>query len=128
MTKPSKRRYVIEFGAALLAYAVAVLITVPIIQANPDAAWRVPVALIPLVPSTLALVAVLRFVRSLDEFQQRIQLEGLAFAFLDTMLITLAYGFLENVGLPRPSFIWVAPLMIVLWGFGVGIAAWRYRA
>jgi hypothetical protein len=52
----------------------------------------------------------------------------LAFAFLDTMLITLAYGFLENVGLPRPSFIWVAPLMIVLWGCGVGIAAWRYRA
>jgi hypothetical protein len=41
-------------------------------------------------------------------------------------LLTFAYGLLENVDLPRPSFVWILPFMTVLWFIGQAVARRRY--
>lgn len=108
-------------------YVIVVLITLPILRANPTAEWRYLVALLPLVPVGLALLAVIRHVRRLDEFQQRIQLEAIAFAFVDTLLMAFAYGFLEIAGFPQIGMLWVLPYGIFAWVLGQWIANRRYR-
>ncbi|HOA25767.1 MAG: hypothetical protein WBH90_11325 [Aggregatilineales bacterium] len=121
------RRYVIHFGSAMAAYAVVLTISILLIQAYEDAWWRYFVAVAPVVPIIFAVMAVVRRVRTLDELQQRIQLEALAFAFCATAIVTFTYGFLELVGLPHLDWLWVFPLMCSLWAVGLGIASWRYR-
>src|SRR5690606_31140639 len=121
------RRYVIHFGSAMAAYAVVLTISILLIQAYEDAWWRYFVAVAPVVPIIFAVMAVVRRVRTLDELQQRIQLEALAFAFACTAVLTFTYGFLELVGLPHLDWLWVLPLMSVLWAVGLAIASWRYR-
>ena len=69
----------------------------------------------------------MRMFRGLDELQRRIQLEAVAFSFLATCLITLTWAFQQNAGLPRFDVNWVAPLLILPWGLGLGIAKRRYQ-
>jgi hypothetical protein len=121
------RTYVIEFGSAMAAYVVVLLASIFLIQNNPDAPWRVPLALTPVVPTIFALAAFLHYLRRIDEMQRQIQLEGLGLSFGATAILTFAYGFLENVGFPQVSLIWILPLMVMLWGLGVALAARRYQ-
>ena len=67
------------------------------------------------------------FFRELDELQRRIQLEGLAFGFTATAVLTLSYGFLQNAGLPQVNWVWVWPVMGACWSLGLAIARRRYR-
>ena len=83
--------------------------------------------MLPVIPSAFAMWAAIRFFRGLDELQRRIQFEGVSFAFLGTCLISLTWGFLQNAGLPHADVIWVTPLLIILWGLGLGIASRRYQ-
>ena len=69
----------------------------------------------------------MRMFRSLDELQRRIQLEAVGFSFLATCLITLTWAFQQNAGLPRFDVSFVAPLLILLWSLGLGIARRRYQ-
>jgi hypothetical protein len=121
------RSYLKEFGGAMIAYAIVLPISISLIEAHPHAPWRIPVALAPVVPAALALWAFVRWVRRADELQRRIQFEALAVAFGATGLLTFSYGFLENVGFPQLSFIWVFPFMIALWGLTVAVTSYRYR-
>lgn len=121
------RSYVKEFGGAMLAYVIVLPISIALIQAHPHAAWRVPLALAPVVPAAFALWAVIRFAARLDELQRRIQFEAVVFSSGVTALLTFSYGFLENVGLPQLSVLWVLPLMVALWGIGLALASCRYR-
>lgn len=124
---PTARRYLLEFGAAMAGYVVVVLISGAVIRAHPDAGWRYVVAVTPLVPALAAAVAVLRHLGRIDELERRIQLEAVAFAALLTGLVTFTYGFAEGVGAPSLSMVYVLPLLVALWGVGVGVATWRYR-
>jgi hypothetical protein len=123
----SSRRYVIEFGSAMLAYVVVLFASIALINANPDALWRYAVALAPVVPAFFALIAFVRFLGRMDELQRRIQLEAIGLSFGATAILTFAYGFLELVGFPHLSWIWILPLMVMLWGLGGAIAAAHYR-
>ncbi|HEV8192230.1 MAG TPA: hypothetical protein VGP82_12230 [Ktedonobacterales bacterium] len=121
------RTYVLEFGGAMAAYVVVLVASVLLLQNNADAPWRVPLALVPVVPTIFALAAFLHFLRQMDEMQRRIQLEGIGLSFGATAILTFAYGFLEHVGFPQVSLIWILPLMVMLWGLGVALAAQRYQ-
>jgi len=119
--------YLREFGAAMLAYTVILPLSTHFVAANPQTAWRVPMALAPVVPVVFVLWAVIRQVRRMDELQRQMQFEALVFAFSGAALLTFSYGFLENVGWPHLSYLYVLPLMATLWGIGVGVANYRYR-
>jgi hypothetical protein len=118
--------YAKEFGAAMLGYAIILPLSIWLVQWLRDSPWRYPAALLPIAPSALAMVAFLRFLRRMDELQQRIQIEAIGIAFGATALLTFSYGFLENAGLPRLSWTWILPLMIVIWGVATAYSSHRY--
>jgi hypothetical protein len=120
------RAYTREFGIAMAAYVIVVLVSIKLVGGL-DQPLKTLVALTPVVPAALALIAYLRFLSRMDELGRRIQLEALAFGFGAAGMLTFAYGFLENAGFPQLSYIWVFPLMIALWGIGGAIASYRYR-
>lgn len=122
----ASRTYTRELLVAMTAYVAAVFVTVKLTP-DVDPVLRVPFVLIPLIPSAFALRAYLRFLGRMDELGRRIQLEALAIGFGAAGMLTFAYGFLENAGFPQLSYIWVFPLMIVLWGIGGAIATRRYQ-
>lgn len=110
------RRYYREFLASGIAYGVALYLADLIVDANPDAGWRYAMALLPVVPGALIVVAAVRFYRRVDELQQRITLEAIALAFAATAVITFTYGFVEEaVDLLRINWMWVWGVMAPLW-------------
>jgi len=121
------RKYLKEFLAAMIGYALVLPVSIVLIQHHRHAWWRYLVALAPILPGLFIVIAVVRQLRRVDELQRRIQLDAMAFAFAGTAVVTLTYGFLENVGLPRLSSFWVWPVMAVLWVSGAAAAGRRYR-
>ena len=121
------KRYLREFGSAMAAYSIVVPVSVWLLKGHEHTSLGYAIAFLPIIPSALALWAFMRMFRGLDELQRRIQLEAVAFSFLATCLITLTWAFQKNAGLPRFDVSWVAPLLIALWGIGVGIAKRRYE-
>jgi hypothetical protein len=117
----------IEFGLAMLAYLMVLVGSVTVVEANPQAEWRYYVALLPVAPAGFVIWLFVRALGRLDELQRRIQMEAFGFALGTTALVTFGYGFLEGVGMPHLSWTYVLPLMVVLWGVGTAIFAWRYR-
>ena len=54
-------------------------------------------------------------------------LMGLAVSFLGTLVVTLSWGFLENVGVERLSGFVVFGLLVALYIAGTAAATRRYR-
>ena len=125
--EPHAKRYMKEFGSSMAAYSVMVAVSIHLLERHEQSPWRYVLALLPVIPAAFAMWAAIRFFRNLDELQRRIQFEGLAFSFLAVCLLTLTWGFLQNAGLPHADVIWVAPLLIMLWGLGSALASRRYR-
>lgn len=121
------KRYLKEFLISMAVYSLLVPLSMRLLRGHEHTAMGYGLAFLPIIPSAFALWAFLRFFRGLDELQRRIQLEAVAFSFLATCFITLTWAFQQNAGLPRFDVSWVAPLLIMLWGFGLGIAKRRYE-
>ena len=121
------KRYLKEFLSSMAGYTVLVPVSIRLVKGHEHTALGYAIAFLPIIPSALAVWAFMRMFRGLDELQRRIQLEAVAFSFLATCLITLTWAFQQNAGLPRFDVSWVAPLLILLWGLGLGIAKRRYE-
>jgi len=121
------KRYLKEFGSSMAVYTIMVPVSIWLLKGHEHSSLRFLFAVLPVIPSAFAMWAAIRFFRGLDELQRRIQFEGLAFSFLATCLISLTWGFLQNAGFPHADVIWVTPLLIVLWGIGLGISSRRYQ-
>lgn len=121
------RKYGIEFAAAMVAYAVVLVVSITLLNRYPSGAWRIPVALAPMIPASFIPFIVVRQLGRMDELQRRIQLEALGFAFAGTAVLTFAYGFLQNVGFAAASWFFVWPIMAVLWLMGLAWSTRRYR-
>ena len=121
------KRYYKEFGSSMAGYTVMVPVSIWLLRSHEHTPLGFCIAFLPIVPSIFAMLAFLRFFRGLDEMQRRIQFEAVAFSFLGTCLITLTWAFQQNAGLPRFDVSFVAPLLIMLWGIGLGIAKRRYE-
>jgi hypothetical protein len=123
----NRKRYMREFLTSMAGYTVMVPLSIWMLRGHEHTPVGYALAFLPIIPSAFAIWAFMRFFRGLDELQRRIQLEAVAFSFLATCLITLTWAFQQNAGLPRFDVGWVAPLLIALWGIGVGIAKRRYE-
>ncbi len=124
--RASGRRYALEFLAVLIAYGGLLALAGFVVDANPDAWWRYAIAPLPMIPAAYLVFASVRYYRRMDELQQRIALESLAFAFAGTALITFTYGFLDAAGLPRINWWFVWPVMGTLWALGTWLANRRW--
>ena len=112
--------------AALIASVIGITLILETQELSMSA--RVGVALVPPVIYVFSLIFLLRLLRSLDEFLQRIHLEALAIAFtgLAVAIITCEYlrkaGVISNL---KPDYVLMMMMGLLLVGYFV---AWRrYR-
>ena len=121
------KTYMREYLTAMIAYAVILIVSVSLLShVPPEAWWRIPLALTPIIPIFFALRAFLRYFHQIDELQKRIQLEALALSFGVTCVMTFSYGLLEYAGFPALNWTWVPSSMLVFWGIGSVITTLRY--
>ncbi len=128
--KPATKRYLREFIYSMIAYVLTLIpsiLTVNSLKDYPFTPARVLVALTPVIPVAFMVYFFIRYLSNIDELQQRIQLLSIGFAAGTTGLLTFSYGFLENVGFPRISLLWVFPILILLWGLGQAFISRRYQ-
>jgi hypothetical protein len=115
-------RWSIAWSATLLA-ATWVIQT---FEGLPDAvSWLI--ALLPNALAIITLLAYLEFLRSTDELQRRIQLEGLAFGFGGGWFFAIGYQVLERAGAPELTAPAVIVAMTGAWGVGQILAIRRYQ-
>ena len=75
----------------------------------------------------IAILFLLRFLRSNDEREQQVNYRALTFAFAGTLVFSVAIGFFQSFGFHPLSWIGIPPLMIILWSVGLILYSWRYR-
>jgi hypothetical protein len=110
----------------MTVYAVFLAVTHSVIAHHSMSPWRYPIAVLPMIPLGFMARATVQYLARLDELHRRIQLNALAMTVLVTALLSLTYGFLEKVGLPHISVLWVWPWMAAIWGVATLIAKHRY--
>ena len=122
-------KYLYEMGAALACYMVVLVASLIALKQFQDADFvvRAAITLSPVIPAAFMCWAVVRQLRRLDEMQLRIQFEALGFAFAASALLTFSYGFMENIGAPHLPWLWVWPVMGMMWIVGLMIAKKRYQ-
>ena len=121
------KHYTREFIVTTIAYAVVIIVSRLILNNLETSPWRFPIALLPIIPVIYMVISFTRFLGTIDELQQKIQLQAIGFAAGTTGLLTFAYGFLEVVGFPKFSLFFVFPMMILLWGLGLSYFTRRYQ-
>lgn len=118
----------VAIGAALLQVVSRLVLE----RYRPGLPLRVFLTLLPVATMGVFCVLAVRIVRSFDELETRIHLEGSLFALLGTSLATMAAGVLSREGLlPALSlgaaWPWLWSLAFLLWGVGCVVAGARYR-
>ncbi len=109
------KRSAIELTVSMAIYAV---ILVPALRYGPAMEvghLRTLVLVSPMFGFLLALWAIVRQLRRIDEFLRMRTLENIAFAAAVTAGATFTYGFLENAGYPRLTMFIVWPVMGTVW-------------
>ncbi|MBA3913997.1 MAG: hypothetical protein H0X25_09135 [Acidobacteriales bacterium] len=116
-----------SLAIAMSLYVAVLAFSLHLLKNNPPSPWKYLIAIAPVLPVLWVPVAVVRFLREVDELQRKIQIEAIAFGFTFSAVLTLGYGFLQNVGLPQLNWTLVWPLMAISWIIGLGISSRRYR-
>jgi hypothetical protein len=118
--------YYQELFGALALYIVLLVAALRYGPALPPGPWRVLVMLSPMLGFVLALLAIVRMFRRLDEYMRRVQLENIALAAGLTAGLSFSYGFLEITGQPRLSMFSVWMVLCGSWGLISALRAWRF--
>ena len=74
-----------------------------------------------------AVWCLLRFMCSSDEREQQINYRALTFAFIGTLIFSLAIGFAQSIGFHSVSWLGIPAFMVILRNFGLFPYSWRYR-
>lgn len=125
------RKQVSRFTALCLVGFVAILVALYIaiwfIDSHPGDSVNLWIAALPIVGMLFLSVLAMRSLRGMDELQQKIHTEAMAFGFLASYLIITSCGFLALAGFMKMSLDWMAPTMMTCWIVGLIIALLRYR-
>ena len=113
--KEAQRLYHRELWLGLGAYIALLVVAGRLAPVVPEGWPRSLVAASPMLGFGVALWAIVRQFRRMDEYVRRVQAEHLAVAAAVTAGWTFTYGFLENAGFPRLSMFWVWPVMGAVW-------------
>jgi hypothetical protein len=111
----------------MAVYAFVLVTSMRFVHAHPESPWKMAVALSPVVPIAFVVGAGIQRIRGMDEFQQRMHLEVLAFAYPTMVVGSISYGFLQWAGLPAVNWMYVGVCMMILFLLGRIVWWWRYR-
>ncbi|MBY0573484.1 MAG: hypothetical protein K2P84_07360 [Undibacterium sp.] len=101
--KSIAKTYFIELGLAMILYVVILIAAVFMAKSMQPGLLRTLVVLSPTIPCGLALWAIIRMFKRMDEYLKMQALETLAISGAITTMFGLSYGFLEGVDFPRLS-------------------------
>lgn len=126
-----RQRYVREFFPTMFAYVLAVGASSVLLKRIDEPALRALAALLPIPPIFMAMRSIMRYIRGVDEMQQRIELEAISAATAFVTLLYLAGGFLQSakvIDLRAGSVMLLAfPLVCGAYGIAKFFVARRYR-
>ena len=119
--------YFAEFGLAMALFVATMLLRGRFADTVSDPRERLALLAMPIVPIWLALLAVVRHYRRIDEMAKLVLVRNLALAAGLTACTVLSYGLLTDAGFaPLPvSFAW--PIMAAFWGLSTAVSEWRAR-
>jgi len=119
------RRYFIEFNAAMLLYAAAVVGRKFILPGIGDPLLRDLILGSPILPICLMALAVLRFYRRMDEYHRLQLLEALAFSAGVTAVVSASWMFLEEAGFPHLQMFHAMMVMMLSWAAAALYLGWK---
>ncbi len=130
-TRPSWRRYMLRFTAAMSTY-VAVLLAVDYTVRHglaPAKPWLYLLALAPAIPVAVVIVIVLRYLmEEEDEYQRMLAIKSYVAATGLTLTVCTGWGFLQEFAdLPKIALTHVFVLFCVCQGIATGWTKWRAR-
>jgi hypothetical protein len=108
-------------------YSAAVLSVLAVALSGRIPTFRLPLLALSVLGVGAAIFLLLRFLRSNDEHERLINYRALTFAFVGSLIFSVAIGFLQSFGFHPISWLGIPPLMIVLWSIGLSLYSWRYR-
>ena len=119
--------YSIRFSVGAVLYSVGVLVGLRWARSMEDDLLRFALALLPMVGVVVCAWAMVRLAWEADEMQARKVMEALVVSAAGTVITSIAYSLLEEVGAPRVSLIWVSAVWAFFFGIGMLWSTWRYR-
>jgi len=123
--KKATHRYQTEVVVAMVIYMALMAAVVPILKDQPPLPERLFLAILPVLPVTWVIWAVIKYLIRADELQRRVHIEALAIAAGITAFLSLSYGFLEDMaGFPHIPLWWVFMVIDLVWA-GAGCILWR---
>ena len=114
--REANQKYRLELFSAMLAYLLVLVGSIMLAKPMDSGTARTLLLISPVVPLMLAVWAIARHFRRMDEFLRMRSLESLAIAAAITAGLSLTYGFLESAGFPKLSMFWVWGVMGLVWG------------
>lgn len=130
-TPALRSRYLREFLPAMGAYVVTLFFSIWLLKRIDEPGLRALVALLPVPAIGMALRAIIRYIRDVDELQQRIELEAISFAAAFVSLAYIAGGFLQLakvIDIPAGvAMIWVFPMICASYGLAKIVVARRFQ-
>jgi hypothetical protein len=116
MTNREKNaRYVAELGGAMVIYLVALYVSIRTAPRFSSEIARTAMGMLPMLGVLLAIWAIVRHSRRVDEYVRQTTLEYISISAAVTAGWTMTYGLLEMVGFPRLSMFTVWPVMGGVW-------------
>jgi hypothetical protein len=118
-----------RFILGMVLFVVILTISVIVTRLTPWYAsnWDTVIMLIPVFPGIYTGLNLARGVMTLDELQQRIQLEAFSFSLANTAFVALVLGLFQAGSSTTINFVWIIPIMAFFWGFGLWLAQRRYE-
>ena len=122
------KRYLIHFMGGMFAYVAFMLGSVSYLKDNElSAVLTGLIAITPIIPILYAMHALVIYVRSRDEFKQRIMTEALIWSSGIVGISSFTYSLLEGaVDLPQIELVWVFPALLGAHGLAECILNWKY--
>lgn len=109
------RRYFVELMSAMALYFAALMLRKHFAGTITDPLAHDVLLLSPILPLMLAVLAIWRMFKRVDEYRRRQMLEALAIAAAVTCLISVSWQFIVDVGAPQLQIIWTWPIFSVVW-------------
>ena len=108
--KDAAKAYLRELLGSIALYAVILILAIRFGRPMEDGLLRTAVLVSPMFGFGLALWAMARHFRRMDEYLRRLILENIAMAAGITAGLSFTYGFLETAGFPKISMfsVWIA--------------------
>ncbi len=119
--------YYRELFGSLAIYAVMLVLTILYGRGMPEGIVRTLVLASPMIGFFLAIWAIGRHLKRIDEYLRQFTLENIALAGAVTAGLTFTYGFMETAGYPKLSMFSVWMVMCGAWGVIACTRAWWNR-